>query len=78
MAEEIIRRVTKWGLRLPNGDVHTCDHAEDAAAKRDGYRNAIEDEFGVSPDDYHPVVVQRVEITTATEWTVVPTEEAGR
>lgn len=75
MPDQTIRTVTKWGVQLPNGHVCNCDGPEDAVETRDRYRNCIEDEFGVKPEDYHPIVVSRQEITTATEWEPGITEE---
>lgn len=77
MPEQTIRTVTKYGVRLPNGYVRSCDDAEDAVETRDRYRNCIEDEFGVKPEDYHPIVVSRQEIATVTEWQPAPTEEGA-
>lgn len=68
----VIRTATKWGVRLPNGDVRSAESADDAREQRDSLRGAIEDEFGVRPADYNPEIVQCTEITTASDWMPAP------
>lgn len=70
--DPIIRTVTKWGVRLPNGTVLSAANADDAAERRADLRNAIEDEFGIRPADYDPEVVQCRETTTASAWVAAP------
>lgn len=75
MTDRVIRTVTKWGVRLPNGEVRSADSADDARERRDNLRGSIEDEFGVRPADYNPEIVQCTETTTASDW--MPTPLAG-
>lgn len=72
MTDRVIRTVTKWGVRLPNGEVRFADSADDARERRDNLRNVIEDEFGVRPADYNPEIVQCTETTTASDWMPAP------
>ncbi|MGW5377463.1 hypothetical protein ACWESM_18655 [Nocardia sp. NPDC003999] len=72
MADQVIAKATRWGVRLPNGEVRTAASAEEAAKKRNHLRNSIEDEFGVRPADYDPQIVKRTETTTAGPWMAAP------
>jgi hypothetical protein len=72
MSDRVIRTVTKWGVRLPNGEVRWAESADDARERRENLRGAIEDEFGVRPADYNPEIVQCTETTTASDWTPAP------